>query len=207
MDARSRFILYIICLLIISNITACTPITSQPSEQPSTPPLTWQARQNDLNRLQSWVINGKVAVQTAQDSGSVNVDWVQNRQKYTISIVGALGSNRLKLAGEPNQVTLITSDGKQYQAQNPEQLLAERWGYRLPISSLRYWIRGLPVPNVTYSNQLDSYNRLHELTQQGWQIQYLNYTKVGHLDLPSKITVTSSSLKAKLIIYSWNFSH
>ena len=43
---------------------------------------------------------------------------------------------------------LQTSDGKRYNAASPEQLLAEQWGFHLPVSNMKYWVRGLPVPGI-----------------------------------------------------------
>ena len=188
--------------LLIVCLSACTSIT--PSSSP--PATSWKDRQVSLSRIQHWQLNGKVGVQTTRELGSANVDWIQKYNQYTVSLFGPLGMVRFKLTGQANRVTLETADGKRYTANNPEQLLVEQWGFRLPISSLIYWIRGLPVSGMTYTKQLDTYNRLSELVQQGWRIQFLSYVNVGGIDLPNKITITSSILKVKLIIYRWDIT-
>ncbi len=190
---------------IVLFLSACATIAPPTSTTTvTTPKYTWAERQTSLKRIHQWQINGKIAVQTAQDSGSASFNWTQINRQYELSIMGPLGSGSIKLTGQPGAVLLITADGKSYTAKSAEQLLAERWGFNLPLSSLTYWIRGLPVPDMTYSKQLDTENRLSELTQQGWQIQFLNYTTVGKNDLPNKLAITSPVLKTKLIIYSWN---
>src|SRR5690606_4742061 len=137
--------------------------------------------------LKNWQINGKIGVQTPRDSGSATIHWVQNNNKYTISLYGPLGSNELKLSGQPGSVQLVMPDGKHFSAATPEQLLAERWGWQLPVANIHYWVRGLPVPGIPSKTQFDSEHRLTSLTQQGWQVQFMSYEKVASIDLPNKI--------------------
>ncbi len=180
-------------------VTSCT--TMSPQQPPMN--ISWQNRMTTLQQLQSWQIYGKIAVQTTEESGSATVDWQQNQQVYLITLSGPLGATGLKLQGQPGSVTLETANGKIFHAASPEQLLAEQWGFNLPVSYLKFWVRGLPVPSLPHQSQFDAYHRLTDLTQQGWHIQYLSYTNLGQIDLPERISVTSSLLKAKMIIYNW----
>lgn len=191
-------------LLILGLIAGLAGCTSLAPKAPPQAALSWQERQTILNRLQSWQLNGKIAVQTPQDSGSATVDWMQSNSRYAVSLYGPLGTNGLKLSGQPGSVTLVMSDGKRYTANNPDELLAKRWGFHLPVSYLHYWIRGLPVPSLPSNSQFDASHRLVSLTQQGWQVQFLSYMSNGIIDLPEKLVITSSSLKVKIIVYRWN---
>ncbi len=200
-------LLQVLLLVFISFVlTACqqmAPSTAS-ATSPSTISPSWSQRKIALTRLQQWQLNGKIAVQTAQDAGSASVDWLQAGKQYTISLFGPLGTHGMKLQGHPQQVTLTFADGKQYNANNPEELLAQQWGFRVPVSYLHYWIRGLPVPMVaTNTMQFDDQHRLSSLSQQEWQVQFLGYTRVGTMDLPEKITITSAALKTKIVIYQW----
>lgn len=188
-------------------LTSCAHLTKQPAGPSAvTTPQTWKEREVALNRIQNWQINGKIGVQTAQDSGSATVTWQQSQSQYTIALYGPLGTHGMKLWGQPGSVTLETSEGKRISDNSPEQLLAKQWGFNLPVSNLRYWVRGLPVPNVPYDSQFDTRNRLSQLTQQGWNVQYLSYTNAGPADLPDRISIISPSLKTKIIIYTWKVS-
>jgi outer membrane lipoprotein LolB len=190
----------IFVLGIFLGLAGCTTIA--PEAPPST--VSWETRQTALSRIQGWQLNGKIAVQTSRDSGSATVDWLQRNGSYTVSLLGPLGTSGLKLSGHPGSVTLETSDGKRFTASNPEELLAKQWGFNLPVSYLRYWIRGLPVPGIPSSDHFDPSHRLTDLSQQGWQVQYLSYTRSNNIDLPSKMFISSPTLKVKIIIYSWN---
>ena len=139
-----------------------------------------------------------------EDSGSATVGWMQHDVQYTVSMLGPLSTSALKLSDQPGLVTLEISDGKRFTASNPEELLAKQWGFNLPVSYLRYWIRGLPVPGIPSSDHYDASHRLTDLSQQGWQVQFLSYTRSNNLDLPSKLSISSPTLKVKIIVYSWD---
>lgn len=191
---------------LIATISGCaTTHIPTPSTEPipAKPQQPWATREQTLSRIQSWQLNGKIAVQTARDSGSATVDWIQRARQYTIGLVGPLGSNSLKLSGQPGRVTLVTADGKRVTANNPEQLLAKQWGFHVPVSYMNYWVRGLPVANVPSNTKFDADNRISELSQQGWHVQYLGYTKKDGMDLPSKMSISSAELKVKIAIYDW----
>lgn len=187
----------LICFLS-TVLVSCTTLTPpQPAVQ-----LPWKERETKVGDIENWQINGKVAIQTNKNSGSASVDWSQHQDHYVISLMGPLGANALKLIGNPGSVTMQTANGKSQTASTGEQLLAQQ-GYHLPVSSIRYWVRGLPVPNIPATKQFDASKRLSLMVQQGTRIQYLSYTNVGKIDLPDKIFITSPSLQVKLIIYKW----
>lgn len=188
--------------LLIALLTSCS-VTAPPQAPPAAPKATWEDRQITLNRIQNWSLNGKIGIQSRQDSGSATVNWIQSARTYSISLSGPLGSNGMRLSGQPGHVTLQTSDGKSYSASSPEQLLASRWGYHLPVSNMHYWVRGLPVPGTASKTRFDRYGRLTSLSQQGWNIEYLGYMNAGGVDLPERMALTSPALRVKIVIYQW----
>lgn len=190
-------------LLSFLLLVGCATVT--PPEAPPTQ-LSWAARETLLNKLQSWEVNGKIAVHTAQESGSATIDWSQQQQNFRISLMGPFGSHNATLSGQPGAVTLVTSDGKHIVAKSPEQLLAQQMGWQLPVSNMNYWIRGLPAPGIPVSNQFDVYHRLTLLVQQGWNIQYLSYMNVNGIELPQKISISSATVNSKIIIYNWKLN-
>lgn len=197
------FVYFLLTTIIIS----CTTIAPPKDPQPKDPPPHHQSsskRQETLNNLHRWHLEGKIAVQTARDSGSATINWTQNNEQYVVSLYGPLGTNGIKLIGKPGKILLITAKGQRFSARTPEGLLAKQWGFNLPVSNLKYWIRGLEVPNEPANKQLDRYGRLKQLDQNGWHVQYLSYNNNYPFDLPNKIFITSPSLKTKIIIYKWH---
>jgi outer membrane lipoprotein LolB len=199
---RISWLLFVSCLL---TNCATKPKTTPALPIPTTAP-SWATRQAALNKLTTFTIKGKIAVQTPQESGSATLDWSQQQDHYLISLYGPLGAGGLKLSGQPGHITLKTNDGKTSTAGSPESLLKKVWGFNVPVSNLRYWVRGIPVPKLAYDSRLDNEHRLRQLIQAGYSIQFLGYTHTDGFDLPNKIFITSPSLKTKLIIYQWQAS-
>ena len=160
-------------------------------------------RQAKLEHLTRWKIIGKIAAQTQQAAGSATLAWTQNQDHFYITLMGPLGSNGLTLTGSSREVDLKTANGQLFSASSPEQLLAQQWGFEVPVSFLRDWVRGLPAPGVKAQLQYDAYGRLVSLTQQGWQVQFLSYTRVAGIDLPVRMNIISSLLKVKIVVYEW----
>jgi outer membrane lipoprotein LolB len=199
-----RNLIWIVLLgMALSGCAVTPPVETPSSTPPAAPKATWSDRQTALGRIQSWWASGKIAVQTARDSGSATVTWAQRGGSYNIAMQGPLGSHSMQLTGRPGQVRLQTADGKTYNARSPEQLLATQWGFKLPIANMNYWIRGLPVPSVPANTQFDRYGRLTSLNQAGFRVLYLRYTNVGGVDLPQQMSIASSSLNVKIMIYQW----
>lgn len=196
-------LLWIILYTIL--ITGCAKTTTDyPSKQ--RPAYSWQQRQAHLSQINQFSINGKIAIQSKRDSGSASVSWQERAGQYLISLSGPLGSNSMKLSGRVGSVTLQMSNGKTYRAQSAEQLLATQWGYQLPVSNLKYWIRGLPVPGFPASTYFDDENHLADLSQQGFRISYADYKTYHGVDLPTRLVLNSNTLRIKIVIYDWQIA-
>jgi outer membrane lipoprotein LolB len=183
-------------------LTGCA--TTMPSKQaPQNDAVSWDSRVETLSGVQDWDLNALIAIRNRADNNTATLRWQQKKQQYTFSLFGPMGSSAFKLTGSPGHVTLENSRGQIFKADSAEQLLAQQTGWRLPVSDLYYWIRGLPVPGIAAQKQLDAYNHLATLDQQGWKIQYLRYTSTHHVDLPSKIFISSQDLSVKIIISQW----
>lgn len=188
-------------LFLFLFLTACSSM----GPAPSSPPLaqSWKQRQLSLKQMTHWKLKGAVAVHTPEDGGSASLDWQQNNQTYTISLFGPFGANAVQISGKPGWVTLQTSEGKEFSARNPEELLYAQLGWKLPVSHLFYWTRGLPVPSLEARSEFDEYHRLVRLRQQNWEIWFKQYAVFNQRELPTKIVLKHPQLNIKLVIYQW----
>jgi outer membrane lipoprotein LolB len=190
-----------IIVLISCLLEACATLPAP--QQPYNQSLNWTARQKQLGKITTWNIKGAVAIRSPQKNFSATMNWKQRRSNYQISLFGPLGIGAVNISGRSGKVTLQTSDKQTFTAKNPETLLQKQLGWTLPVSSLYYWIRGLPVPKIPATKQFDGYSHLVKLQQQGWQIRYLRYSGINHVDLPSKIFLNYPKLSLKIVISSW----
>ena len=89
----------------------------------------------------------------------------------------------------------------------PKFSLVKETGWNLPVSDLAYWIRGLPAPGSEAVKHFDQFHHLIELDQKGWRIQYLRYSNVNQIDLPTKIFMNYPRMSVKIVINSWQIPH
>jgi outer membrane lipoprotein LolB len=164
----------------------------------------WQQRVKALTGLESWVCNGRVGASDGTESFSASLRWRQTKDAYQIRLSGPLGQGLVEVKGSPQGVALRTSDQETFVAPTPEALLDRYFGWRLPVTGLRYWILGLPMPGVPVAARaLDPWGRLERLEQSGWRIRYLAYRQVQGLDLPAKLVLEHPRLSARIVVSRW----
>lgn len=165
--------------------------------------LAWQQHQTRLAGLTQWRLRGRIGIQTEDDSLNASLDWSQQQEHYDIHLFGPMGSGSLRLSGDNKQVELITSKGEQLTAADPEWLIYQQMGLRLPVAALRYWVLGLPAPGQVDGQSLDIYGRLARLEQQGWEIHFHRYSQYDDLELPAKVFMNNHRAKVRLVIKRW----
>lgn len=181
-------------------LAGCSLQKTQPA-LPLDPTLSWQDHQALLKQYASWELSGKVGIRTPEDNQTASLKWLQIKQTYQIDIHGPWGQGGASIAGMPGDVTVNVSGDKQYTGVSPEQILYEKLGWDLPISDIYWWIRGLPSPAKPYTHSLEN-NRLKNLQQDGWEIQYLRYNSLTPA-LPNKLSLSRNDLKITVVINSW----
>lgn len=166
----------------------------------------WLARKAVLINLQEWAISGRMGVTTEHEGWHASLFWTQQGQNYQIDLIGPLGQGRIRIQGDASGVTVQTADGRVISAEDPERLLEETLGVRVPVTGLKYWVRGLPAA-VQYTELTgDEQGRLTHLEQGGWVIDYSDYEPVAELDLPTRIRARQGDLQVRLVIGQWNLS-
>lgn len=187
--------------VIICSLSSCTSLAPPKQKQPVA--LSWAERKQILEKMDSWQLQGAIAIRAPQNSGSASITWKQAQQNYTLSIFGPFGASAVQISGQPGLVTLQNAQGKQFSAANAEQLLREQTGWNLPVSSLYYWARGLPVPSLPQQSTFDALHRLSQLQQQDWQIAFTQYAVFDGIELPTRIVLVHPQLNIKMVISQW----
>ena len=184
-------------------LAGCATVREQPA--PLNQPISWQERKTTLAQLHHWNISAIMAIQTraGNEGGTANLKWQQSNQNYNLLLYGPFGADAVKITGQPGHVSLETADGKKFTAKTPELLLAQQTGWQLPVSDLYYWIRGIPTKSPSSAMQFDPSNRLAHLNQAGWTIDFLRYSTVNQMDLPTKLTLETKDIRVKIIINQW----
>jgi len=194
-----KTLLLVVCLFLAS----CASVRQPSAVSANQTILSWDERAKTLNQIQSWVIKGSASVQHQGKTDMGGLTWRQQNSRYEIYLSGPLSIGGISIAGSPGSVTMTQSSHAPASANTPEKLMQKQLGWQLPISPMFYWVRGLPSPSSKYQVTMDANNRITELTQQGWNIQYLSYMQVGSVDLPRLMVMTNPQLRVRLVIKNW----
>lgn len=188
---------------LITLLAGCAGLTSRESVEGQGDAKLWQAHKAQVAAFDGWQINGKVGIRAPRDSGSGTLFWLQRQDYFDIRLSGPLGRGAARLTGREGNVLLEVANQGRYQAESPEALLEEQLGWRLPVSHLFWWVRGLPAPDSKSRVTLDSDSHLARLEQDGWQLQYLSYVEQNGYRLPERIKLHGTDLDITLVIKDW----
>ena len=86
-----------------------------------------------LAAASNWSLEGKLGIVAAGHSGNLSISWVQESDRYAISLYGPLGISVGHISGSMEGATLDLGDGNPQQASSPEALALAALGYALPV--------------------------------------------------------------------------
>ncbi len=188
---RRSFLLCLLALLLIN--CSQTPSVDYPPPSLSTAPPPAQ-----------WSIKAKLGIRTAEDSGSVTLDWQQTDSDFSIKIQGPLGQGNATISGNEAYV-LIEQPGKPpLQSTDAATLIKETFGWSLPIDNFKFWVRGIanpesPIHSVNYGPT----GTLSTLEQSQWVLDYSRYKIIERWQLPGRIRAKQAETQLTLIIREW----
>ncbi len=190
-------------LVVLALLAGCATVV-RPGGSPDRG--AWQARLQQLAGLNNWSLSGRIGVVTPRRGGSASVNWVEQGEHIRLGFSGPFGIGGVKLWGDPSEIHVRNSKGREWTTEVPQEALAQALGWPLPIASLRYWVLGRPAPEAPYRLRLGARGLLSSLEQQGWTVRYEAYRKTAGLFLPERLTATRSGTRIKLIVSEWNLA-
>lgn len=174
---------------------------------PLSPVENFERYQRQLASIEDWQLRGKMNLRVPGDSETVRVSWDNEPDGYDIRLSGALGMGATWIRGDRKSVRLEQSGEQPVVAATPEELVYTQLGREIPISELRYWVRGLPAPDPRPSQMgFTPAGVLSHLEQSGWSLQYSDYRPVGPWNLPGKILATRDDLRLTLLVSDWSLT-
>ena len=164
----------------------------------------WGAHRAHLTELQDWQFRGRIAVWLEKDAWSATLYWRETRDTYTLRVIAPLGRGTFELSGTAAGVELHTADNRILRAADPDALLRDNLGWHLPVSGLRWWVRGLSHPGVSPGHlEINDKGMLDELTQDGWQVEYQEYRPGAEPVLPGRMSLKNGAVRVRLVISEW----
>lgn len=189
-------------LVFVALIAGCAAL--QPA--PTGVEVDYDQRAAELRALSQWEVSGRAAIRTAEDSGTVSMDWRQLGERYRVELRAPWGAGTVRVDGGPGAVMLRTGEGEEVFAEEPGALLAYYTGYDLPLASLRYWLLGVPDPEGEAELELDANGWPTRLIQHGWEIVYRRYGVYDGRTLPRTLFMNDGEVEVRVAIHAWSVS-
>lgn len=164
---------------------------------------TWEQRLPALQAITQFQLDGRLAATSGKEGFSAGVRWRQDHDTATLDLSAPLGFGGAHIEQSPAGLTVTNSRGATLEHAAASEELATTLGFEPPLHSLRYWVLGASDPGFASQETIDDQQRLAHLEQDGWQVDYAQYTQVAGQWLPQQLTVTRQSLRLKLVVNAW----
>ena len=170
------------------------------------PPIAgWGDRTAVLGQVRDWKFKGRIAVRTGDDGFNAKFDWQQRGAAFDARVSGPLGIGTLRIEGDGRSLLLTARDGVATELEDAEFELRWRYGWTIPVESLRYWALGIPDPGSPAVTELDDEGRLAHLEQSGWTVRISRYGEGGGQPMPRSLTATNADTRVRMVIDRWLF--
>lgn len=160
--------------------------------------------QQQLDHLNHWQVRGKLSVVSSDASNTGYLTWKQNQQEYDLYIAGPFGAGSSRLQGNQQQASLLIPGWKTPQyANSAEELMQVHTGWNFPVSQIRYWVKGQPIPGSKVKTHFNDNGLLDHIEQHGWTVRYSRYQQQGEYWLPGLVRIKGHGFRFTFAIKEW----
>lgn len=188
-----------VALAVAALLTTACATTPEPPQARIDRSQAWLAHFEAIRDISAFVIDGRLS---EGGIGSATLFWRQQGERFSARASGPFGSGAIALSGTPSKVTIRTGE-ETITTSRPEAWMQDRLGWQLPVSGLRFWAVGRPMPGTPAHYAFNDAGQLAVLEQSGWRVVYEAYEQEGGLWLPSRIRLDKGEQSALLRIARW----
>ena len=165
----------------------------------------WELRQEVLGGLREWQFKGRIAVKAGDEGFDGKFNWSQKDDTFSATVGGPLGIGMVRIEGDDRSIVLTDKDGSETVLVDAELEFYYRYGWTIPIASLRYWALGIPDPRTPAETQIDEQGRLVQLRQNDWVVEISRYREEAGQEMPRNLTATNTNTRVRMVIDKWIF--
>ena len=165
----------------------------------------WESRQAILAGFGEWEFSGRIGVSAGDEGFIGKLRWTQDDDAFRATVSGPLGIGTVRLDGDRGSVELTDKHGVRTVLEDAEAELYIRYGWTIPVKSLRYWALGIPDPSLPAHTELNEDGQLLRLEQGNWIVHITRYREGGGQLMPSLLLAVDSHTRVRLVIHKWSF--
>lgn len=165
----------------------------------------WATRNGVLGAAENFEFSGRIAVSAGEDGFNGKIRWRQEGDTFEVTVGGPIGIGTMRIEGNDPVVVLTDKDGVRTEMRDVEQELLNRYGWTLPVTSMRFWALGLPDPGFAAQTELNSEQQLAKLEQSGWSVQISRYRVSSGQSMPNLLSARSGETRVRIAFDKWLF--
>jgi outer membrane lipoprotein LolB len=201
-DVGASVFLPAVLLAIVLLVSACQTTAIKTKSAYVVP--SWPQRAAHLQAIEQYEFRGRVAAVSGSQSVSAALNWQQQGADSHALLRAPFGLGELDMAYRGGVLKVSTSDGRSIEGEAADQALTQLLGFSPPLGSIRYWLLGCNDPASSAETVLDAEQRLLQLTQNGWQVEYPTYMQSNNAQwLPKRLNITREGQTLKVAVERW----
>ena len=158
-----------------------------------------------LQQLDDWEFSGRIGIVAGDEGFNASLRWAQDGGDFEATVSGPLGIGTVRLEGDEQRARLTDNDGNVTTLENAEEDLYRRYGWTIPVRSLRFWALGIPDPALPAETRFDAEGLLVTLQQGGWTVSITRYGEGGGQIMPTRLSAENEATRVKLAVHRWLF--
>ncbi|WP_153162110.1 lipoprotein insertase outer membrane protein LolB [Zoogloea sp. 1C4] len=150
-----------------------------------------------------FAVEGRLQVRDAERSAAVGFDWQHDGPRDEWLFTGPLGQGLARIESDASGARMTLSDGRRFEAASAAELAGSLLGVEAPFANLPRWVTARPGAGAQVRT-VDTQGRPRSVVDQGWTIDYTDYTGEAPDALPRKLDVHRGDTRLRLIVDAWN---
>ena len=194
---------FMVAVLVLAGCQTL-PRAVAPVSDGSPPEIAFADRQARFADIDTWTLRGRSALSNDGRGWNGTISWEQRGTALDLRFLAPLGAGTLRIQGDGELMHVQASDGTDFLTTDPDLELARFLGVEVPVTAMRWWVLGVPVPGVeAHEVELDEAGRAVSMTQAGWLVSYPRYTERGGQIIPGIVVAERAGTRVRLIIDRW----
>jgi len=165
----------------------------------------WESRRAALSSADRWEFTGRIGVSAGEEGFNGKLRWSQDGEGFRATVSGPLGTGSVRIEGNAEIVTVTDKKGDVTELEDPEIDLRLRYGWTIPVTSLRYWALGIPDPSQPAESEFGEDGLIQRIEQRDWVVTISQYRDGGGQPMPRRLAARNDDAKVRLVIDKWTF--
>ncbi|HET6913306.1 MAG TPA: lipoprotein insertase outer membrane protein LolB [Rhodanobacteraceae bacterium] len=185
---------------VLLALAACAPVRTRGTAAQIS---AQAAREQRLGAQTRWGLQAHFAVSDGRDGGSGTLTWQQQGDQYSLDLRAPITGKTAQLQGGPKGAVLTGLRDGPVRGDDAQTLLAEQFGWHMPVAELTYWVRGLRAPDSPSELSYGENGLPALLLQDGWKIEYRDWYADRNPPLPRKVYASKPPYSVRVLIEQW----